>query len=161
MPFCSRCGRELLPNSKFCMHCGTSINAPIPPPPAIPPSPAKPSHINRNIAIVVIFIIVVGIFAAASSGPRLETTTQTATPVLRTETPITTATPLPQGSIIRLGQPLILKEGYPEIPVEITFTAARFTTKYGYYEADKGYEFLVLEITSRNVGMKETDCFHS
>jgi hypothetical protein len=80
----------------------------------------------------------------------------TATPPSKTET-TTTPSPLQQQeSVIRMGQPLVLKSGSENIPVEITFTSAWFATKHSYYTADKGYKLLVLGIRARNIGMKET-----
>lgn len=97
MPFCSRCGREIPSGMKFCMHCGTSMTAPLPTPPTTPPQPPKPSHATRNIIAVVMLVLLIGAFAAALSVPRPETTTPqtttpqmtgTSTPSPKTETPL-------------------------------------------------------------------------
>lgn len=64
MVFCSSCGKELDPNSKFCLNCGAAVT-----PSVLPqneaPRPRKRSHLKRNIAIVVVLLIVVVISAPA------------------------------------------------------------------------------------------------
>jgi len=37
MPFCIKCGRELLPNAKFCHRCGTTVKPAVKPTPVTPP----------------------------------------------------------------------------------------------------------------------------
>ena len=122
--------------------------APILTPLAIPP--IKASHIKRNIIIVVMLVLLVGVAAVALSTLGPETGTKT-----------TTTPPQQQGNVIRIGQPFILKEGAEKIPVEITFASAWFTEAYEYNKAEKGYKFLVLEIQAKNLGMKKTDCFNT
>jgi RNA polymerase subunit RPABC4/transcription elongation factor Spt4 len=62
MPFCPKCGKAVPEDLSSCPYCGSAIRAPSPPPP-------KVSHTWRNIAIVVIVIIVgvIGLSAWNSS----------------------------------------------------------------------------------------------
>ena len=83
LPYCSKCGREIeaLGNTgqSICPNCGIVLLF-APPPPIAPSRPIRPSNIKRNIAIAVILIIIIGIFASASSVPRPETGTQIIAP---------------------------------------------------------------------------------
>jgi hypothetical protein len=56
MPFCPKCDRAVPENVSYCPHCETPIRAPPP-----PQTSQKVSHTWRNIAIVVIVIIVCAI----------------------------------------------------------------------------------------------------
>ena len=75
MTFCSKCGRELLPEAKFCTYCGTSIISI----PAPPPKPIKKSHAMRNVLIAAMLILLVGsaaLFFTQKPGSQTQTITQ-------------------------------------------------------------------------------------
>jgi len=168
MPFCSRCGRELLVNWEFCSHCGTSITAPLPIPTAVRIQAPKESHTARNILIGIVLVLLIVFSAAALSGPKSETGTQSTqppskpepqtTPVPPTATPQKTRPPpLQLGSIIRIGESYTIL-GTEGVSVEVTFTRAYFTSETEWYRADKGYKLLILEIQVKNIGIKATEC---
>ena len=97
MPFCSICGRFTEEIGKtaqgLCTTCSAYVElseSPI----QGKPTGAKPSNITKNIAIVVILIIVGSIFASAFSGSKPEAGTQTIIAPFKTEVPTTTV-PLP------------------------------------------------------------------
>jgi hypothetical protein len=148
LPFCSRCGRELLVNWEFCSHCGTSITAPLPIPTAVRIQAPKESHAARNILIVVAFVLMVLVLAAALSTPRQLTT------------PGMPSVPqLQEGGRVAIGQPFILRFGTDKVPVKVVFDSAKFTQSHEYLKADSGYTFLVLQLTLQNMGTKEVSTF--
>jgi len=56
MALCSKCGRELIPKATFCMHCGTSVTSLS----AMPPKPAKKSHVMRNVLVAAMLLLLIG-----------------------------------------------------------------------------------------------------
>jgi hypothetical protein len=112
------------------------------------------SLVKRKIAPILIGVILIAIVAAAA--------------VLRTPPQYGTATASKQTTLVRIGQPFILEmDAERNAPVEITFTAARFTANHSYTQADScyvqtgdvWYRLLILEIQVKNVGTKETSAF--
>lgn len=144
LPYCSRCGTELTAGIKFCTNCGASTSAPLP---TVPPVQTKPSHTKRNLAIIVIFVILVGVVAAASSrGPSQSGTTQT------------TIGELPTGSTVTIGEPFIVK-GTDDVPVQLNFTSAWFAMRYDDTGAVSPNKYFVLEFQMKNVGIRSTSVF--
>ena len=75
MTFCTKCGRELLSEAEFCMHCGTSTVSPA----ATPPEQAKKSHVVRNALVVAMLLLLIGsatLFFTQKPGSQTQTTTQ-------------------------------------------------------------------------------------
>ncbi len=167
MSFCSRCGKNIPTNAKYCMHCSTTTSAPLPSKPITTSEPKKESHIKRNILIVVTLILVIGAFTAASSPSEDEKSTENtsstfeATPQTTPTSPeIPQATRLPLLELdrrVHVGESYII-EGAEEIPVIITFNSVYYTGKKDWHRADEGYKFLVLDMQLKNVGMEETKC---
>jgi len=144
LPYCSRCGTELPAGEKFCANCGASTTAPLP---SAPPLQAKPSHTKRNLALIVILVILVGVVAAASSrAPSQNVTTAT------------TVGELPNGGTVRIGQPFIVK-GTDQVPVQVNFTSAWFAMRSGYEIATPPYKLFVLQFQMKNVGIRTTSVF--
>lgn len=144
MPYCSRCGTEIPAGIKFCTNCGASTSAPLP---TVPLVQAKPSHTKRNLAIIVIFVILVGVVAAASSkGPSQSGTTQT------------TVGELPTGGTVTIGEPFIVK-GTDGVPVQLNFTSAWFAMRYSSTGAVSPNKYFVLEFQMKNVGKRSTTVF--
>lgn len=150
MPFCSRCGKELPPRATFCMHCRTSITAPIPSRPPMPPPPVKPAHATRNILVVATLVLLIGISTIALSIPRPPVTPE-----------IPTTPEIQESGTVSTGQPFILKFGIDGVPVKTVFDSAWFTTTHEYYEAESGFKFLVIQLTVQNMGSKEVLAFSS
>ena len=50
MPFCSNCGKEILPTDRFCPNCGQSLGSPAAVPAVSPPAPSgqQPSLLVRQ-----------------------------------------------------------------------------------------------------------------
>jgi hypothetical protein len=154
LPFCSRCGSEVKAGIKFCTNCGTPTGAPLPgaPPRAVfPPALSKPSHRKRNLAIIVIVVILVGILAAASRTPS-----QTATVVS------STIDEVPVGGTIAMGQSFMM-QGTDDVPVQVNFTTAWFSMggSYGYNGATPPNKLFVLQFQMQNVGIRTTTVFSS
>ena len=64
MPFCSRCGRELAYDARFCTYCGAAVSARITAPRLQPSSSIKTSHLKRNITVICIPLLLIGVTAA-------------------------------------------------------------------------------------------------
>jgi hypothetical protein len=112
--------------------------------------PRKPSHVKRNILVLVIVVLFIGIIVAASNTPRNTTTSMTTQ----------TTAELQSGSSIRIGEPFIMEMGSDNVPVQFSFTSAKLSNGYeGGGWADLGYKFLVLSIHAKNIGDRETSLF--
>ena len=70
MPFCSKCGEEVLPNAEFCSSCGFSLKGQTPETPApmasraVPPTSVtirKKTHKKRNVIVIVLIILAIWI----------------------------------------------------------------------------------------------------
>ena len=86
MPFCSRCGKELPSDAKFCLECGASVAAPIPTAPAITAKPESKTGRNIVIAIALILVLLVigalgyGVYEASKPPPATPSPTPAWTP---------------------------------------------------------------------------------
>jgi hypothetical protein len=75
MTFCSKCGRELIPEAEFCMHCGTSVTSLS----ATPPKPTKKSHVVRNALVAAMLLLLIGsaaLFFTQKPGSQTQIVTQ-------------------------------------------------------------------------------------
>lgn len=109
---------------------------------------------KRNLAIIVIVVILVGILAAASRTPSQNaTTTQT------------TIGEIPSGGNVTVGQPFIMT-GTDSVPVQVNFTSAFFALHFSsgflsYVDAAPPDKLFVLRFQMRNVGVRTTTAFSS
>lgn len=144
--------------------------------PSVLPALAKLRSLRyKTIAIAIVALLAGIVLGSAIAGPAPQLSQQapvyvtqtisrevtayvvtTVTQQVAAGTEATTIPPTQEGNRVRVGQPFIIKEGADKIPIEITFTAAWFTTAHKWRTADEGYKFLVIEIRAKNLGIKET-----
>jgi hypothetical protein len=153
---CPKCGRELVPNTKFCASCGTYISA-------IPTQIARvePTKKKPWFAVIAVVMIIFAFLGGASIAPtRVVTTTSTYVSTLVVTKMVTTGLTGVTSGVQRLkvGQTITVLT-LDKVPVEITFKRLWYADKVGYSTADKGYKFAVLDVAVKNVGTKETKTF--
>ena len=115
MPFCTSCGKEVVPGKKFCEYCGTPLEQPVAAPalqaisPAVPaapvpfpPAPVKPAGGSGKILVIagilVIFAVIAGVYffglplisGSYSIGPGFQQATS-----IQTQVPTAIPTVLP------------------------------------------------------------------
>ena len=154
--YCAKCGDQLLPNAKFCATCGAPVSA-LP----VQVAPTAPAKRRPWFSIIAVVMIVLAFLGGASIAPeRIVTTTTTyESRVTVTRTIAVSPTAITTGvQRIGIGQTLNLL-GRDNVPVEVTFTKVRYDMKVGWDTADKGYKFVIVDVTVKNVGNKETAVF--
>lgn len=145
-----------MPNTRFCTSCGAPVSAL--PAQAVPTGPTKR---RPWFAVITIVLIILAFLGGASITPErvvtVTTTQVSASTVTKTVTTgLTVVTPGVQR--LKIGQTFVVL-AKDKVPVEITFTRAWYTDRMGLTTADKGYKFVVLDVTVKNVGTKETSVF--
>ena len=72
-----------------------------------------------------------------------------------------TSSEVQEGGTVTVGQAIIVKFGESAVPVRFVFNSASFNTTVGPYHSkpDRGYKFLVLEVSVKNVGDREVQTY--
>jgi hypothetical protein len=86
LPFCTKCGKLLPADVRFCPSCGTPT-APLNAPEGVATPQVKVSHTKRNIALAVALLLLILVLAGAAYKPSPETTGQNSPTIVQTTTP--------------------------------------------------------------------------
>ena len=138
MPFCTSCGKEVVPGKKFCKYCGTPLEQPVaapavpaPPSPAMPAAPVPPQTAPVKTSggsgktmivagIIVVLVLVAGVYfiglplisRSSGTGPTLQQTTPFPAQGLN---PFPTQTTSVPGNVNNPAAGLTYEEKYTEI----------------------------------------------
>lgn len=113
------------------------------------------------LGVAAIIAIVLSYLAGSSVAPPREVTVTATVTLTRTVTPGPPVITV-KGQRVKLNETFTVLcgvSGESKIAVQVTFIRAWYTETFRVWKADKGYKFLVVDVSIRNVGFKETYAF--